>query len=67
MVTIEHTIEELNAILAALGERPFKEVANLIIKIKNTAEAQLAAASSGPTAPASDTSEAAACPDAPAQ
>ena len=44
LITIEHTVEELNSILMALAERPFKEVANLIVKIKSMAEAQVAAA-----------------------
>lgn len=44
LVTIEHTVEELNSILTALAERPFKEVASLIVKIKSLAEAQMGAA-----------------------
>jgi len=35
LVTIEHTVEELNSILIALAERPFKEVAGLIAKLQN--------------------------------
>ena len=35
LVTIEHTVEELNSILMALAERPFKEVANLIAKLRS--------------------------------
>ena len=44
LVTIEHTIEELNAILLALAERPFKEVAEIIAKIHASANEQAAAA-----------------------
>jgi len=35
LVTIEHTVEELNSILIALAERPFKEVAALIAKLQS--------------------------------
>jgi len=35
LVTIEHTVEELNSILIALAERPFKEVAGLIAKLQS--------------------------------
>ncbi len=43
MITLEHTVDELNAILMALGKRPFEEVAALIMKIKTAAEEQIAA------------------------
>ena len=42
-VTITLTVEEANYVLAALGARPFAEVADLINKIKKEAEGQLAA------------------------
>jgi hypothetical protein len=41
MVKIELTVEELNFILATLCERPFKDVAALVMKIKADAEQQL--------------------------
>ena len=41
-VTITLTIEEANYVLAALGARPFAEVADLITKVKMQAESQLA-------------------------
>lgn len=41
-VTITLTVEEANYALAALGARPFAEVADLINKIKKEAESQLA-------------------------
>jgi hypothetical protein len=41
-VTLEFTVEEINHVLAALGNRPFVEVANLIEKIRKEAEAQIA-------------------------
>ena len=41
-VMLKHTVEEVNAILTALGQRPFAEVADLINKIKASAMAQLA-------------------------
>ena len=50
LVTIEHTVEELNSILMALAERPFKEVANLIVKIKSMAEAQMGVTPEAPQA-----------------
>lgn len=43
-IQIEHTVEELNAILQALAAKPYAEVADLIHKIKNKAEAQIVAA-----------------------
>ena len=58
LITIEHSIEELNTILTALAERPFKEVASLIVKIKSLAEAQMGAAQ----APAPATSDEAPAP-----
>ena len=41
-ITLKHTVEEVNAILVALGQRPFSEVADLINKIKTSAMTQLA-------------------------
>ena len=40
-ITLTLTIEQANLILKGLGELPFKESADLIIKIKNTADEQL--------------------------
>ena len=43
-IKIEHTVEELNAILQALAAKPYAEVADLIHKIKFKAEEQIVAA-----------------------
>ena len=43
-INIEHTVEELNAILQALAAKPYAEVADLIHKIKFKAEQQIVAA-----------------------
>ena len=43
-IQIEHTVEELNAILQALAAKPYAEVADLIHKIKFKAEQQIVAA-----------------------
>ena len=40
-INLEHTVEEINAILNALASRPYAEVADLIHKIKFKAEAQV--------------------------
>jgi hypothetical protein len=40
-ITITFSVDEINHILAALGSRPFVEVANLIEKIKKDAEHQI--------------------------
>jgi predicted DNA-binding ArsR family transcriptional regulator len=40
-INLEHTVEEINAILVALASKPYAEVAELIHKIKNKAEAQI--------------------------
>lgn len=40
-IRLEHTIEEANVILAALGQQPFVKVADLIHKIQKEATAQL--------------------------
>jgi hypothetical protein len=62
LVTIEHTVEELNSILLALAERPFKEVAELIAKIHASANAQAAAAGMTPaSAPVAEADEAPIC------
>jgi len=41
-ITLELTVEETNYILAALGQRPFAEVVDLIARLKKDAESQLA-------------------------
>ena len=43
-VTLSLTVDEVNYILQALGQRPFAEVQSLIFKIKQDAESQLATA-----------------------
>jgi hypothetical protein len=42
MLTLNLTINQVNTILAALGQRPYVEVADLIASIKVDAEKQLA-------------------------
>jgi hypothetical protein len=41
MITLTMTVDQINVILNALGQRPFVEVADLIAKIKMDAEQQL--------------------------
>ena len=41
-VTITLSVEEANYVLAALGARPFVEMADLIARVKAQAESQLA-------------------------
>ena len=41
MITLTMTVDQVNVILNALGQRPFVEVADLIAKIKMDAEQQL--------------------------
>jgi hypothetical protein len=42
MINLSLTVEQVNLILASLGQRPFVDVADLIHRIKLDAEAQLA-------------------------
>jgi hypothetical protein len=42
MLTLNLTVTQVNTILAALGQRPYVEVADLIVAIKMDAEKQLA-------------------------
>ena len=42
MIILNLTVNQVNAILAALGQRPYVEVADLIAVIKVDAEKQLA-------------------------
>ena len=42
-INLSLTVEQLNLIMAALGSRPYVEVANLINTIKTDAEAQILA------------------------
>jgi len=65
LITIEHTVEELNSILMALAERPFKEVANLIVKIKSMAEAQMGVTPEAPQATVTADAAAAPAPETP--
>ena len=44
-VSITLPVQAWNNILAVLGDRPFKEVADLIMEIKRQAEGQVSAAS----------------------
>lgn len=44
MVNLSLSIEQVNMILTALGQRPYMEVAELIHRIKIDAEEQLASA-----------------------
>lgn len=59
VVTIEHSIEELNAILVALAERPFKEVAILIGKLQSHGQLALNTTSAPIPEPATETPPAA--------
>lgn len=43
MLKFELTIEEANFILSALGKAPFEQVVNLISKLREQAQQQLAA------------------------
>ena len=52
LVTIEHDIQELDQILIALAERPFKEVAGLINKLRGHGERAIIAAQTPPEVPA---------------
>ena len=47
-INLELTVAEVNIILASLGKHPFAEIANLIGKIKQQGEAQVAAAQQEP-------------------
>jgi hypothetical protein len=42
MIKLELTVEEVNTILRSLGKHPFDEIANLIVKIKQQGEPQVA-------------------------
>lgn len=42
LIKIELTVQEVNTILASLGKHPFVEIAELITKIKNQGDAQVA-------------------------
>ena len=44
-LNFKFSVDEVNAILQALGARPYAEVQSLITKIKDEGEAQIAAAS----------------------
>lgn len=46
-------VQSWNNILAILGDRPFKEVADLVMQIKTQAEAQISAPTT-PDVPAED-------------
>ena len=42
-LNFKFSVEEVNAILNALGQRPYAEVQTLVAKIKGDGEAQIAA------------------------
>ena len=44
-ISVSLSVQSWNSILAVLGDRPFKEVADLISEIKRQAEAQIIPAS----------------------
>ena len=48
-ISVSLSVQSWNNILAILGDRPFKDVADLIMEIKRQAEAQIV-----PAAPVSD-------------
>jgi hypothetical protein len=47
-LTVTLPVQAWNNILAVLGDRPFKEVADLVMSIKAQAESQLAAKADEP-------------------
>jgi hypothetical protein len=47
-IKFELTIDESNQILGALGDQPYAKVADLIVKIRNQAMAQINAANTAP-------------------
>jgi hypothetical protein len=51
------SVEEVNAILQALGARPYAEVQTLVAKIKADGEAQIAAATPAPAVEVSASAE----------
>jgi hypothetical protein len=53
-INIMLPVQSWNAILSALGSRPFVEVADLIAEIKRQAEGQVAAAASTSDEPVSE-------------
>jgi hypothetical protein len=54
-ISITLPIQAWNNILAVLGDRPFKEVADLIMEIKRQAEGQVSTASTVETSEAEAT------------
>ena len=42
LIKLELTVQEVNTILASLGKHPFVEIAELITKIKQQGDAQVA-------------------------
>ena len=50
-INLELSVAEVNTILASLGKHPFVEIANLIGKIKQQGEAQVAAAQQAESEP----------------
>jgi hypothetical protein len=40
-LTLNLTVDEINTVLSALGEKPYREVHGLIVKIQRQAELQL--------------------------
>jgi hypothetical protein len=54
-ITVALPVQAWNNILAVLGDRPFKEVADLIMEIKRQAEGQVSTASAVETSEAEAT------------
>ena len=52
-INLELSVAEVNTILASLGKHPFVEIANLIGKIKEQGEAQIAATQQAESEPES--------------
>lgn len=50
-IKLELSVEEVNTILDSLGERPFKQVFNLINKIQQQASVQLNPGENPPSQP----------------
>lgn len=49
-ITLELTVQEVNAVLGALAKRPFEEVANLFSKVQQQAQSQVQQAPEDQTA-----------------
>ena len=53
-INVALSVQSWNTILAMLGDRPFKDVADLIMEIKRQAEAQIVPAASAVDEPVAE-------------